>query len=167
MTYSLSALNQMDQATFTAALAEVFEDTPAIAAQSWQHRPFSSVKSLHQCMIDIVQALPLANQLALLRAHPDLGGRVQMADASVQEQASVGLNQLTAEEYEQFLSLNQRYREKFKFPFIMAVAGQTQASILKAFAHRLENPEAEEIQQALQEVGQIAWFRLNAWIKES
>ncbi|MBD0267620.1 2-oxo-4-hydroxy-4-carboxy-5-ureidoimidazoline decarboxylase [Pseudanabaena sp. FACHB-2040] len=167
MTYSLAALNQMDQATFTATLAAVFEDTPAIAAQTWHHRPFSSLKSLHQAMSEIVQAQSLADQLALLRAHPDLGGRVQMADASVQEQASVGLNQLTAEEYEQFLSLNQRYREKFKFPFIMAVAGQTQASILKAFAQRLENSETEEIQQALQEVSKIAWFRLNAWIKES
>jgi 2-oxo-4-hydroxy-4-carboxy-5-ureidoimidazoline decarboxylase len=167
MAHTLSALNQMDQAAFTAALGAAFEETPAIAAQAWHHRPFDSLKALHQCMADIVQALPLADQLALLRAHPDLGSRVQMADASVQEQASVGLDQLTPEDYERFLSLNQRYREKFGFPFIMAVAGQTQAAILSAFAQRLENPESTEIQQALQEVSKIAGFRLQTWVQDA
>lgn len=159
-------LNQMDQAAFTAALGEVFEETPAIAAQAWHHRPFATLEALHHCMLKQVEAMPSSEQLALIRAHPDLGARVQMADASVQEQAGAGLDQLTPEEYSYLLHLNQDYRTKFQFPFIMAVAGQTKKSILDAFACRLENSPPAETQQALREIGQIAWFRLQAWVIE-
>ncbi|HEY9761592.1 MAG TPA: 2-oxo-4-hydroxy-4-carboxy-5-ureidoimidazoline decarboxylase [Trichocoleus sp.] len=165
-TYSLAELNQMDQAAFTEALGAVFEDTPAIAHQAWYQRPFPTAESLHHCMIEIVQSMPLADQLTLIRAHPDLGSRVQMADASVQEQTSVGLDRLTPEEHACFLSLNQNYRTKFGFPFIMAVAGQSKKQILTAFAERLDHAQSTEIRQALQEIGKIAWFRLKAWISE-
>lgn len=156
----------MDQAAFTAALGEVFEDTPAIAAQVWHQRPFATLEALHRQMLEQVEALPPEAQLALIRAHPDLGARVKMAEASVQEQAGAGLNQLTPEECDRILRLNQDYRTKFQFPFIMAVSGQTKESILNTFAQRLENSTAVETQRALQEIGQIAWFRLQAWVTE-
>lgn len=161
MTYSLSSLNRMSLEEFVAALGSVFEDTPAIAEKTWYERPFADISDLHQRMITIVNSLSDAEKLALIRAHPDLGTRLKMAEASVQEQASVGLDQLTPEEYDRFQSLNQRYKDTFGFPFIIAVRNHTKASILEAFEQRLNNSAEAEMQQALTEIGQIAWFRLN------
>lgn len=158
--YTLAELNQMDQDGFTAALGSIFEETPAIAHQVWRDRPFTSLDHLHQSMVAIVQQMTTEAQLALIRAHPDLGSRARMANVSVQEQASAGLNQLTPEEYERFQNLNQRYKTQFGFPFIIAVRGHTKASILAAFEQRLRHSAAAERQQALQEIFQIARFRL-------
>lgn len=161
MPYSLSELNQFDQKTFIAALGAVFEATPAIAERAWYYRPFADVTDLHQQMVDVVSGMSQAEQLALIRAHPDLGSRARMADASVQEQAGVGLDRLTPEEYERFQSLNQSYQKKFGFPFIIAVRNHTKESILEAFDRRLQNPIDTELQQALIEIAQIARFRLD------
>jgi 2-oxo-4-hydroxy-4-carboxy-5-ureidoimidazoline decarboxylase len=160
MPYSLSDLNQMSQMDFVAALGAVFEDTPAIAQKVWHHRPFKDRKELHQCMVDVVKSARPAEQLALIRAHPDLGNKAKMAIASVQEQAGVGLDRLSPEEYDRFMALNQAYREKFGFPFIIAVKNHTATSILEAFIHRLKNSAAIEIKQSLSEIAQIAEFRL-------
>lgn len=160
MSYSLSDLNQMSQDEFVAALGAVFENTPAIAHQAWYQRPFENVAELHQRMVDQVSAMSQEEQLALIRAHPGLGSRAKMAKASVQEQAGVGLDQLTPTEYERFQALNGIYREKFDFPFIVAVKNHTKASILEAFDQRLENPVNAETELALREIGQIAQFRL-------
>jgi 2-oxo-4-hydroxy-4-carboxy-5-ureidoimidazoline decarboxylase len=160
MPYSLSELNQMSQADFVAALGAVFEDTPAIAQQVWHQRPFTDEVELHRCMVDVVKSASPEEQLALIRAHPDLGSKAKMAEASVQEQAGVGLDRLRPEEYDRFRMLNKAYQEKFGFPFIIAVKNHTVTSILEAFVHRLENSVAMEIKQALSEIVQIAEFRL-------
>ncbi len=160
MVYSLTEINQMPQLEFVQALGAIFEDTPAIAVQAWQQRPFPSVDALHQTMVAIVEAMAPAAQLALIQAHPDLGSRLAMAPASVQEQTGVGLTQLTPEEYDRFYTLNQAYRAKFGFPFIIAVRNHTKASILQAFEHRLQQSISTEKTQALQEIYQIARFRL-------
>ena len=159
--HTLAALNQMGQSAFTNALGEIFEQTPAIAHQTWSQRPFASVEALHQAMITIMQTLPSDQQLALIRAHPDLGTKAKMAQSSVQEQASVGLDQLAPAEYETFQQLNQAYRDKFQFPFIVAVKEHTQSSILAAFRQRLSHDAATEQQTALAEIAKIAGFRLH------
>lgn len=158
--YSLSQLNQMSQEEFTSALGAVWEDTPAIASSTWQQRPFTDVSSLHQSMVDVVAKMSESEQLALIKAHPDLGSKAKMAQASVQEQAEAGLSRLSPQEYERFSALNQAYQEKFGFPFIIAVKKQTKKSILEAFEQRLQNSEAAERQQALQEISEIARLRL-------
>lgn len=150
----------MSQEAFVDALGAIFEHTPQIAAQAWFHRPFSDVTALHQAMMSVVNAMSEEEQLSLIRAHPDLGTKAKMAQASVQEQAGVGLDRLTAAEYERFVGLNQAYQHKFSFPFIIAVKNQTKVSILEAFERRLNNSLAVEKEQALTEIGQIAWFRL-------
>lgn len=160
MAISLAHLNQSSQAEFVAALGEIFEQTPAIAAATWQFGPFSTIAELHQQMLAVVQTMSPEAQLALIQAHPDLGSKVRMANASVQEQASVGLDRLSVAEYELFLDLNQRYQAKFGFPFIIAVKHHTKDSILAAFAQRLENSLVIEHQQALNEIGEIARLRL-------
>lgn len=164
-TYSLTELNQMDQTALTQALGSVFEETPAIATRVWHLRPFTSVSDLHHKMLQIVDQMSPNEQIDLICAHPDLGSKAKMAEASVQEQSGLGLDQLSAAEYERFGQLNQRYRTQFGFPFIVAVKEHTKSSILDAFEARLKNSVKQERQQALTEIGKIAGFRLKALIE--
>jgi 2-oxo-4-hydroxy-4-carboxy-5-ureidoimidazoline decarboxylase len=167
MTYPLDQLNAMTETEFVAAIGPAFEDTPTIAAQVWPQRPFSSVVELHRAMVAIVQALDPGEKLTLIKAHPDLGTRVTMAEASVTEQSQAGLNALSAEEYERFQSLNQRYKTTFGFPFILAVAGHNKASILENFAQRLGNSTDVEQATALGEIEKIARLRLESWVEDA
>ncbi|MEO0458622.1 MAG: 2-oxo-4-hydroxy-4-carboxy-5-ureidoimidazoline decarboxylase [Cyanobacteria bacterium P01_A01_bin.114] len=166
MGHLISAINQMNPTEFVTLFGAVFEATPAVAQQTWQSRPFTDSSDLHQKMVAVVAQMPLAEKLALIQAHPDLGSPAKMADASVQEQAGAGLNQLSPSEYERFQSLNVAYKNKFGFPFILAVKGHTQNSILKVFESRLNNNQEAEIQQALLEIAQIARFRLDDLVEE-
>jgi 2-oxo-4-hydroxy-4-carboxy-5-ureidoimidazoline decarboxylase len=99
-------------------------------------------------------------RLALLRAHPDLGTRARMSDASVGEQKGAGLDRLTREEFDRLQRLNRAYREKFGFPFLFAVKGSTKHDILAALERRLAAAPEEELDEALRQVGRIALFRL-------
>ena len=119
MMISLTELNQMSQDEFVKTLGAVFEDTPAIAYHAWYERPFKNVAQLHQTMVDVVRTASQDAQIELIQAHPDLGSKAKMAMASVQEQAGAGLDRLTPEAYDRFLSLNQAYKNKFDFPFII------------------------------------------------
>ena len=167
MPHSLQALNQMDQADFTAALGAVFEETPAVAATVWQQQPFATVDQLHGSMVAVVQGWDRDRQLALLKAHPQLGERTPMAAASVAEQQSRGLTQLTTDAADRLQQLNQAYREKFGFPFIIAVKHHSRESIFAELERRLENSDDQERQQALVEVAAIARLRLQAWVQET
>lgn len=166
-TYSLTELNNSTQTDFVTALAGIFEHTPMIAEVAWHLRPFSSVADLHQTMVAVVQEMSPLHQLALIQAHPSLGSKVRMAEASVQEQAAVGLDQLTPAEYQHWLALNERYQTQFGFPFIIAVKLHTKSSILAAFEQRLQNSVAQEHQQALREISEIARLRLIACVQEA
>jgi len=166
MAYRLSEVNQMTQADFVAALGAIFEQTPAIAAAVWAKRPFASRDRLYDGLAACVAAMSPEEQLALLRAHPDLGSQARMAAASVQEQAGAGLDCLTPEEFAQFQALNRAYRDRFGFPFLLAVKGLDQQRILAAFQARLLNDPAEERDRALAEVLTIARHRLAAVVAD-
>ncbi|WP_421658000.1 2-oxo-4-hydroxy-4-carboxy-5-ureidoimidazoline decarboxylase [Leptothermofonsia sp. ETS-13] len=167
MPYLIAELNQMNQEEFVGAVGAVFEDTPAIAQQAWNSRPFANITDLHQKMVVVLSSMSREEQLALIRAHPDLGSRAKMAEASVKEQAGVGLDRLTLEEFERFHALNQAYKDQFGFPFIVAVKNHTKASILEAFEHRLQNPVKVEMETAIAEIAEIARFRLLDLISDS
>ena len=160
MTYSIGDLNQASEEDFVNILGAVFEDSPEIARQVWQLRPFRDRHHLQQCMTQIVKDMSEAQQIALIRAHPDLGSKAKMADASVQEQAGVGFDRLLPAEYELFLRLNQQYKATFGFPFVIAVKNHTKSSILNAFESRLSNTVETERKQAIAEIIQIAHLRL-------
>ncbi len=160
MVYSIIQLNGMSQAEFTEALGKIFEDSPWVAQESWAEKPFKDVNALHQTMVETVSNSSLEKQLDLIRAHPDLATKAKMAEASVKEQSGVGLDRLNAEEYDRFQQLNQAYKDKFGFPFIIAVKNHTKESILEAFEKRLNNSQEAEKDQALTEIGMIAKFRL-------
>lgn len=155
----------MSQKEFTITLGKIWEETPEIAQQAWHSKPFKNIDGLYQAMANIVKNMSSEKQLALIKAHPDLGSKARMAEASVQEQAGVGLDRLSAEEYQRFQFLNQAYKDKFGFPFIVAVKNHTKKSILEAFTNRLENNQQQEKQQALNEISKIARLRLEVLMK--
>ena len=162
--YSLAELNGMSEEQFTEVLGDIWEHTPEIAAKCWSNRPFTGVDILYNSMVKIVEGMGEVKQLALIKAHPDLGSKAKMAEASVQEQAGVGLDRLSTEEYHRFQSLNNAYKNKFGFPFIIAVKHHTKESILESFEHRLENSQEQEKKTALLEISKIARLRLDTLI---
>lgn len=163
---SLKMINQMDRKSFTETLGWIFEHSPWIAERAWVKRPFFRVSCLYHEMKSVVNEAGMEEKLSLLRAHPDLASRVQMANASIKEQSEAGLNQLTEEEYEDFLTLNKAYTEKFGFPFIMAVRGHNKISIRKAIRERLQLSPETELLEALCQIFKIACFRLQDFINE-
>jgi OHCU decarboxylase len=156
----MAELNSQDREAFVASIGWVFEHSPWIAERAWERRPFDGLDALHAAMAEAVARASSAEQLALIRAHPDLGARARMTQASTGEQAGAGLDRLTPEEFEQLQRLNSAYREKFSFPFILAVKGATKHDILAALESRLGgDPEAERA-TALAQIYRIAQFRL-------
>jgi len=156
----LPALNQLPREEFVAELGAVFEHSPWVAEQAWARRPFASVNELHTAMKQSVQAAGREFQLALIRAHPDLGTRVKMAKASLEEQAGVGLDQLRPEEFEYISRLNQAYTQRFGFPFIFAIKGKTKQDVFASMEQRIHNDVATEFKTALEQIYKIALFRL-------
>src|SRR5712692_415875 len=137
---TLQALNGMDAAGFVGTLGWVFEGSPWVAERAFTARPFASGEALHGAMVRAVEQASRDEQLALIRAHPDLAARVRLSASSTAEQAGAGLDRLSADEYARFQELNGRYRERFGFPFVIAVRHHTKSSILDAFERRLANP---------------------------
>jgi OHCU decarboxylase len=159
---TLADLNAADRSRFVAHLGSIFEDSPWVAERTWPRRPFASAEDLYRAMVAEVSAAARAEQLALLRAHPDLGARARMSDASIGEQAGAGLDRLTPEAFETLRRLNAAYRDKFAFPFLLAVRGRTTHEVLDALASRLSATPEAEFAEALQQVYRIARFRLEA-----
>ena len=157
---TLADLNASDRDGFVAAIGWIFEHSPWAAQRVWRRRPFGSLDELHGAMVAEVSAAHPDEQLALLRAHPDLGSRARMTDASTSEQSGAGLDSLTVDEFERLQQLNRAYREKFGFPFLLAVKGSSKHDVLAALAARLPATPDHEFAEALRQVFRIAWFRL-------
>jgi 2-oxo-4-hydroxy-4-carboxy-5-ureidoimidazoline decarboxylase len=157
---SLAELNARDRAAFVAALGWIFEDSPWVAERAWERRPFESFEALHAAMTQVVAGATEAEQLALLRAHPDLGTRARISDASTGEQRGAGLDRLTPDEWTRLQRLNDEYRRRFGFPFLFAVKGSTKHDVLAALESRTTRTRDEEFAEALQQVYKIARFRL-------
>jgi 2-oxo-4-hydroxy-4-carboxy-5-ureidoimidazoline decarboxylase len=158
---TLPELNTCDRDRFVATLGWVFEDSPWVAERVWARRPFSDVGQLHAAMTAVVAAAASEQQLALLRAHPDLGSRLRMSDASAGEQAGAGLDRLTPEVFTTLQRQTAEYKRRFGFPFLLAVRGCTTADLLEALERRLPHTIEMEWAEALQQVARIAGFRLH------
>jgi 2-oxo-4-hydroxy-4-carboxy-5-ureidoimidazoline decarboxylase len=157
---TIEELDVMDRNDFVGALGWVFEDSPWVAERTWPKRPFGSRGALLAAMAQTVADASAAEQLALIQAHPDLGARARMSDASSGEQAGAGLDRLTSAEFKRLHQLNSAYREKFGFPFIYAVKGSTKHDILQALETRLGGTPGPERSTALAQIYRIAQFRL-------
>ncbi|MFS0635201.1 2-oxo-4-hydroxy-4-carboxy-5-ureidoimidazoline decarboxylase [Mesobacillus foraminis] len=157
----------MSKSEFTDALGWVYEHSPWVAERAWCCKPFKSIEHLQQTMALIVQSAAESEQLHLIKAHPDLAARIDMADASVKEQTAAGLNTLTSEEYIEFLQLNQNYKDKFGFPFIIAVKGLNKHLIKEAMQQRIQLNEKSEKAEAIKQINCIAQNRLSDFINNN
>ncbi len=161
----LEHLNAASADDFVAALANIYEHSPWVAAAVAGQRPFASLASLNAAMVSAVRASPPAQRLALVKLHPDLAGKAARAGAmtaeSTAEQGGAGLDRLSETGYERFHQLNDAYRKKFDFPFIICVRRHTRDSILRQYERRLQNAPEAELEAALGEVCRIATLRLN------
>ena len=157
---TMAAVNALTRDEFVAAFGWVFEHSPWVAEQAWPHRPFAGAAALHAAMVREVEAADRQTKLALLRAHPDLGARARMSDASVGEQLGAGLDRMNVTDYQRLQSLNATYRERFGFPFLFAVKGSTITDILAALERRIKAGPEPEFHEALTQAYQIAYFRL-------
>lgn len=154
---------------FVTMFGGVFEHSPFIAERAYDAGlmlvPLSS-KSVHDALTSIFRRASHAERLGVLRAHPDLAGKLAIAgeltEDSRQEQAGAGLDRLSATEHARFTELNTAYTEKFGFPFIIAVKGLTKDDILAAFEKRIHNSAEEEFATATAQVEKIALLRLQS-----
>jgi len=161
---TLDALNAMEEAGFVAALDGIFEHAPWVAQAAHAGRPFATVTALHEALMAAVRARSVEEQVAFVSAHPDLAGKAaragDIAPASVSEQAGLGLDRLSDEEFKRFERLNAAYRTRFGFPFVVCVRRLTRDAVLDAFERRLINDRETELATAIDEIGYITRLRL-------
>src|SRR6476469_4979100 len=162
---TLADLNACSQEEFVARLANVFEYSPWIAEQATSARPFAGVQALFDAMKAAVDHAPPELRLALIKAHPDLANKTQRAAGltleSNAEQNGAGLDRLSEAEYQAFERINNAYRSKFGFPYIVCVRRHTSDSILRDFERRLPNDARAEAQKSVEEICRIAALRLD------
>jgi 2-oxo-4-hydroxy-4-carboxy-5-ureidoimidazoline decarboxylase len=162
---TLEALNGASRDAFVARLGGIYEHCAWVAERAYAARPFASLDALHAALQRATQGASHAEQLALIRAHPELLGKLEAArltESSRSEQASAGLHRCSAAQKSRMQALNLAYRERFGFPFIVAVKGLDWAGIIERIEARLNNTHEVELAAALQEIGRIARFRLEA-----
>ena len=159
--------SRLSREAFVSAFADIYEHSPWVAEQAYElglDSGVDDIDGLHQRMADLLLSASRAAQLALINAHPDLAGKAavrgELTASSTSEQAGAGINQCTAEEFARFTELNDSYKAKFGFPFIMAVRGSNRHQILAAFEERIHNSPEQEFARALAEINKIALFRL-------
>ena len=152
---------------FIARYGDVYEGSPWVAeCAAEQLAGTDDVDAVARALAKCVDKAPFERRLALIREHPDLADKVAIAGeltaVSAAEQASAGLNRCSPVEFARFAELNRSYREKFGFPFVMAVRGSSRAEILDALEYRLESDQAAEFHTALVEIHKIARLRLQS-----
>ncbi len=168
---TLSTVNTMSQADFVQTFGATFEHSAWVAEGAWKVRPFASVDALHAAMMQVVRSQPRERQVAFLCAHPELAGKEAqagtMTDDSVVEQASAGLNALTRAEIDEMARLNATYRDKFGFPFCIAVRRNTKDQIFDAMRRRVANDSETELEENLAQIGYITRLRLDNHFAQS
>ena len=159
--------SRMDRNTFVTHFGQIFEHSPWIPAQAWDRglgRDADTAEGLHRSLCAVLREADERQQLELIRAHPDLAGKLaqakQLTEDSTREQASAGLDRLTSTEVARFTELNDAYRARFGFPFVIAVKGLSKDDILAAFERRLVNDPDTERRTALDQIERIALLRL-------
>jgi 2-oxo-4-hydroxy-4-carboxy-5-ureidoimidazoline decarboxylase len=170
MAIRIAEINAADEARFVELLGGVFEHSPWVAERAYSEHPFESRADLHRKMADVVRGASAGRQLDLLCQHPELAGKEARAKtlthASQREQSGAGLDQCSPEELARIRHLNHEYREKFGFPFIIAVRGLGKQQVIDAMQRRLAHSPETEFAAAIDEVEKIARLRLEALIDD-
>ena len=162
----IATVNSLDPDAFRAAFGQVFEHSPWVAERAHMRRPFASLDALHAAMMEAVETASPEEKLALIRAHPELGGREARAGAltpdSSTEQGRLGLTSLSRDELDRLDRLNAAYRERFGFPCVIALRlHRDRASVWAEFERRLANTPDQEIRNAIAQIGAISRGRLD------
>lgn len=152
--------------SFVERFGGIYEHSAWVAEQCFDAAVDSGLDEIAEIFARCVDAAGSDRKLALIRAHPDLAGRAavrgELTEESTDEQASAGIDQCTQSEYEQFVAFNSAYKDKFGFPFVMAVRGSNRHKILAAFAERIENDRDTEFTTAIRQIHKIARLRLES-----
>lgn len=155
----------MTEDAFVNIYGDVYEHSAWVARATWRQGISDlSVNNLARVLATQVNTASPNKQLQLIKKHPDLAGRAalrgELTAESTAEQAGAGIDQCSAGEFSRFETLNEKYKKKFGFPFIMAVKGSNRFAILDAFVARVENDYDTEFATAIGEIHKIARFRL-------
>src|SRR6478735_535577 len=167
---TLARLNGAPHKDFVALLAGTYEHSPWVSERAWPRGPFLTLAQLKRTLVEVVTEADRDEQLALLRSHPELAGKAMAAGTmtaeSSHEQGRVGLTACMPAELAQIAKLNAAYRDRFGFPFMLAVRGPrgtglTKAQIIATFERRLDNHPDFEFAEALRNVHRVAELRLD------
>jgi len=154
----IDAVNQL--AGLEQEFGDIAEHAPWVAERAANSRPFADRAAMIIAFQNVILQADKSDQLALIRAHPDLAGKAKLTKDSQQEQKGAGLDSLSADELARFNRLNDTYKARFGFPFIFAVKGADKFAILDSFEQRVDNDKDQEFATALAMVCKIVEFRL-------
>ena len=160
----INKIDNLSQSKFIEIFANIFEKTKWIAERLYNQKPFNSFEDLCSKILEIFKTTSKENQLKIIRAHPDLADKTKISLLNIDsrtEQNRAGLNQCSEKEFREFKNLNNEYKKKFGFPFILAVEGKNKAEILNKFKKRILNSADDEFKEAISQVCKIANLRLN------
>ena len=167
---TLASLNSCDRGAFVAALGPLFEHSPWVAEETFSKRPFRDLDGLHAALCGTMLGAAPERQIALVRAHPDLAGRLARAGgltaASAREQSAAGLDRLSDGESRELERLNESYTARFGFPFVICARLNSKEAILSAMRSRVAHTREAELSTALGEIAKIARLRLNEAVKK-
>ena len=159
----INKINKLSKSEFIKVFANIFENARWIAEELHNQKPFDNFEELSSKMLNIFETATKEKQLKILNNHPDLANKTKISLLtldSLKEQASAGLDRCTEEEFDEFKHLNEQYKKKFGFPFILAIKGKNKNEILDNFKKRISFDPTTELDQAIKQVKQIASLRL-------
>jgi len=162
---SIDKFNKLSKAEFISIFGNIFEKTEWVAERCYESKPYNNLDELVSKMMKIFENIEKERHLEILNSHPDLAVEKKLTEDSKNEQKNASLNQCTNEEFVEFRKLNNEYKKKFEFPFIIAVKGKNKEEILNNFRQRLANNINLEFEEAKKQVKKIASFRLSEIIK--
>ena len=162
---SIDKVNKLSKSDFISIFGNVFEKTEWIAQKSYDLKPYKNFEELFSKMMEVFENTEKEKHLEILNAHPNLAVEKKLTIDSKNEQKNASLNQCTEKEFLEFKKLNEEYKKKFGFPFIIAVKGKNKEEILNSFRQRITNNINLEFEEAKEQVKKIANLRLNEIIK--
>ena len=162
---STDKINQLNKSHFLSIFGNVFEKTDWIAEKVFDLKPFTNIEDLLSKIIKQYESCDKETVLNILNAHPELAVEKKLTVDSKKEQSGASLNNCTVEEFNEFKKLNNEYKKKFNFPFIIAVAGLNKDQVLDNFRIRIKNDINEEFEEAKKQVKKIAIIRMDLILK--
>lgn len=161
---NITDINSQDFGTFVEKFNNVVEHSPFVAGTLWKMKPFHSVDHFVLNTFKTIYSLPTIMQEGILRLYPDLAGHLaddgQLGLESTLEHSAANLDQLTYEEKTQMADLNQKYKDKFGFPFVICARMNKKDAILSGLKARLNNSQEHELQNGIREVMKICELRI-------